>query len=177
MNGLYGSAATGLQDSSWAVNQNVARVGAAGEKKSAALLDGFHLKAAVMHDLRVPIPGFKANIDHVIVYGKNVFILDTKVWKPGFYWTLDGTTRRGLEKVKHIDKQGNLINWSRRRDSNYISNDRESRFFACRRLEVHDQRNQGGWWPGTEDEWATLPLELIRDWTTRMRFWRYLMAV
>lgn len=106
VNGIYGSAAAGLQgtDTSWAANQNVAKVGAAGEKKSAALLDGFALKAAVMHDLRVPLPGFKANIDHVIVSGKNVFILDTKVWKPGFYWTFAGTTRRGLEKVKHIDK-------------------------------------------------------------------------
>lgn len=109
VNGVYGKAASGLQDSSWAANQNVARVGASGEKKSAALLDGFHLKAAVMHDLRVPIPGFKANIDHVIVSGKNVFILDTKVWKPGFYWTLAGTTRRGFEKVKHVDKDQSYL--------------------------------------------------------------------
>ena len=109
MNGIYGTAATGLQDSSWAANENVARVGANGEKKSAALLDGFHLKAAVMHDLRVPIKGFKANIDHVLVSGKNVFILDTKVWKPGFYWTLGGTTRRGLEKVEHIDKDQSYL--------------------------------------------------------------------
>lgn len=109
MNGIYGTAATGLQDSSWAANQNVAKVGANGEKKSAALLDGFALKAAVMHDLRVPLPGFKANIDHVVVSGKNVFILDTKVWKPGFYWTFAGTTRRGLEKVKHIDKDQSYL--------------------------------------------------------------------
>lgn len=109
MNGIYGSAATGLQDSSWAANSNVARVGATGEKKSAKLLDGFHLKAAVMHDLRVPLPGFKANIDHVVVSGKNVFILDTKVWKPGFYWTFAGTTRRGFEKAKHIDKDQSYL--------------------------------------------------------------------
>lgn len=31
MNGIYGSAASGLPDSSWAVNQNVARVGATRE--------------------------------------------------------------------------------------------------------------------------------------------------
>ena len=105
MNGIYGRAATGLNnDSSFAASAGAAKAGADGELRTAAVLDGFGLKAAVLHDLRVPIPGFKANIDHVVVSGKRVLIIDTKVWKPGFYWTLFGVNRRGWERVAHTEK-------------------------------------------------------------------------
>ncbi|HEX9088350.1 MAG TPA: nuclease-related domain-containing protein [Arthrobacter sp.] len=105
MNGIYGMAATGLNnDSSFAVNEAVAKIGAQGEERTAMTLNGFGLKAAVLHDLRVPIPGFKSNIDHIIVSGKRVLVLDTKVWKPGFYWTLAGKNRRGTERIKHTEK-------------------------------------------------------------------------
>jgi hypothetical protein len=103
MNGIYGRAATGLQDSSWAVNENVAKIGAKGEQKTEVLLNGFAKKAAVLHDLRIPIPGFKANIDHAVVSGKSVLLIDSKMWKPGFYWSLLGY-RRGWEKTPHIGK-------------------------------------------------------------------------
>lgn len=109
MNGIYGRAATGLQDTSWAVNEAVAKMGVKGEKKSEEVLNRFGDHAAVMHDLRIPIPGFKANIDHVIVSGKRVMILDSKMWKPGFYWTLSGTNRRGLEKVPHTAKDQGYV--------------------------------------------------------------------
>lgn len=104
MNGIYGRAATGLQDASWAKNAEVARIGATGETRTASELAVFGNQAAVFHDLRVPIPGFKSNIDHIVVTGKKVLLIDTKVWKPGIYWTLFGSSRRGLERVKHVDK-------------------------------------------------------------------------
>lgn len=105
MNGIYGRAATGLaNDSSFAANEAVAKIGATGELKTAAILDGFALKAAVLHDLRIPIPGFKSNIDHIVVSGNRVLIIDTKVWKPGFYWTLFGVNRRGGDRVDHTAK-------------------------------------------------------------------------
>lgn len=108
MNGIYGRAATGLQDTSWAVNDGVARAGAKGEQKTEALLNGFAKKAAVLHDLRIPIPGFKANIDHAIVSGKDVLLIDSKMWKPGFYWSPLGY-RRGWEKVPHIGKSQEYV--------------------------------------------------------------------
>lgn len=104
MNGVFGKAGTGLQDASWAVNADVARIGAAGEAKTQALLDVFGKQAGVFHDLRVPIPGFKANMDHVIVSGRKVLIIDTKVWQPGFHWTWAGANRRGLKRVSHTEK-------------------------------------------------------------------------
>lgn len=59
----------------------------------------------VLHDLRIPIPGFSANIDHVIVHGKRVIVVDTKAWAAGRYWTLAGKTRRGYTRAPHCDKQ------------------------------------------------------------------------
>lgn len=84
--GVYGRAAAGLQDTSRAVNENVAKIGAKSEQKTEVLLNGFAKKAAVLHDLRIPLPGFKANIDHAVVSGKSVPLIDFKMWKPGFYW-------------------------------------------------------------------------------------------
>lgn len=111
MNGAYGRAGTGLSSNTgWAVSDGAARAGANGEKKTEAVLAQFAGKAAVLHDLTVPIPGFKANIDHVVVSGKRVMLIDTKVWKPGFYWTLFGVNRRGFERVDHTAKDQSYIN-------------------------------------------------------------------
>lgn len=107
-NGIYGRAATGLQDTSWAVNESVAKIGAKGEQKTEMLLNGFSKKAAVLHDLRIPLPGFKANIDHAVVSGKSVLLIDSKMWKPGFYWSLLGY-RRGWEKAPHIGKSQEYV--------------------------------------------------------------------
>jgi hypothetical protein len=107
-NGIYGRAATGLQDTSWAVNENVAKIGAKGEQKTEVLLNGFAKKAAVLHDLRIPLPGFKANIDHAVVSGKSVLLIDSKMWKPGFYWSMLGY-RRGWEKTPHIGKSQEYV--------------------------------------------------------------------
>lgn len=110
MNGSYGRAATGLSgNTGWAVSEAAARVGATGEKKTEAALAAFAGKAAVLHDLTVPIPGFKANIDHVVVSGRRVMLIDTKVWKPGFYWTFAGVNRRGFDRVDHTAKDQSYI--------------------------------------------------------------------
>ncbi|MFD1211790.1 nuclease-related domain-containing protein [Arthrobacter sp. GCM10027362] len=104
-NGTYGTTAAGLNNAAWAKNQDVANIGAAGEKRTAQVLDGFAGRAAVLHDLRIPIPGISANMDHVVVSGRRVLILDSKVWKPGLYWSLAGANRRGLERVVHTGKR------------------------------------------------------------------------
>jgi hypothetical protein len=64
----------------------------------------------VLHDLRLSSTNRSggtrdANIDHILISGNTVYIIDTKTWQPGFYWTLGGTTRRGLKKVPHLDKK------------------------------------------------------------------------
>lgn len=84
------------------------KVGAAGEARTARLLDELAARPGgptVLHDLRIPIPGFKANIDHAVVSGRDVTLIDSKVWKAGFYWTLGGRTFRGIERVEHADRK------------------------------------------------------------------------
>ncbi|WP_277209208.1 nuclease-related domain-containing protein [Isoptericola croceus] len=105
---VLGTPGGGLNgDVSWAVNADVARVGRDGEVRTAAILDGLARRPGgptVLHDLSVPTPGSRANFDHVVVCGLQVLVFDSKVWRPGRYWTLAGTTRRGLERVPHADK-------------------------------------------------------------------------
>jgi hypothetical protein len=86
----------------------VGKVGARGETRTAQLLARLALRPGgptIIHDLRIPIPGFKANIDHAVISGKTVTLIDTKVWKDGVYWTLGGVTRVGVSKAPHADKK------------------------------------------------------------------------
>lgn len=101
---------------------------------------------AVLHDLSNPLPGYKANIDHVIVRGREVVIVDSKQWAGGRYWTLFGVTRRGWARVSHADSKPSL---QRRLRSETTfrpapsSRDRSSSStatvsdWACINLEVH----------------------------------------
>lgn len=105
---ILGVAGGGLRDASWAANAAVAKVGKAGEQKTAQLLNRFAVPeegVTVLHDLRIPIPGFSANIDHVVVSGSTIHIIDAKVWKPAFYWTVGGKTRRGWSRFAPADKK------------------------------------------------------------------------
>lgn len=97
-----------LVDASWAKNTAVADIGRGGEQRTAAVLNDLARVPGgptVLHDLRIPIPGFSANIDHVVVAGSRVTIIDSKVWRHGVYWTLSGRTRRGLAVVDFADKK------------------------------------------------------------------------
>ncbi len=81
--------------------------GTDGELRTARLLEKYCKPGGptVLHDLVLPMNAIKANIDHVVISGNEVRILDSKLWQPGFYWTLGGTTRRGMTRVNHADKQ------------------------------------------------------------------------
>lgn len=90
----------------WAANADVARIGRAGELRTAQVLADLAARPGgptVLHDLT--IPGSRANIDHVVVSGRRVTLLDSKVWKPATYWRLAGRTFRGRERFPYADKQ------------------------------------------------------------------------
>ncbi|SDH39884.1 nuclease-related domain-containing protein [Microbacterium sp. 77mftsu3.1] len=97
-----------------------AKAGQVGEVRTAKALDELAVKRGftVLHDLR--IPGSKANIDHVVVAGSKVWVIDSKLWKPGFYFTLAGRTFRGLERIPHADKRGLPLGHNRLRQ--YLGN-------------------------------------------------------
>ncbi|HVT77883.1 MAG TPA: nuclease-related domain-containing protein [Acidimicrobiales bacterium] len=71
-----------------------------------------HLEAAfgadssvhVFHNLSVP--GAKADIDHAVLRGDTLVVVDSKHWKPGFYWTIAGKTFRGFERFPYADRRG-----------------------------------------------------------------------
>lgn len=117
-----GTPGGGLADSlashsGWAVNANadVARIGRDGELRTAELLDAWRAVPggpSVLHDLAMPLPGVRANIDHIVVGGSTVLIIDSKVWRAGWYWTtppswpaIGGHSFRGLHRFRLLDKQ------------------------------------------------------------------------
>lgn len=97
--GIYGTAGGGLTNATWAANNVVAAIGQRAEQRTADLLKPFGKQTAIIHDVRVPIPGFTSNIDHIVVSGKTVYLIDTKAWKAGVYWSLAGTNMTGLRKA------------------------------------------------------------------------------
>lgn len=91
----------------WAKNDAVAAAGAAGESRTADVLNRLAAPGGptVLHDLMVPSDRYKANIDHVVVSATKVLLVDSKMWRPGRYWTLFGRTRCGWTPVGHADKK------------------------------------------------------------------------
>lgn len=105
---ILGVPGGGLDDATWARNAEVARIGKSGEVRTAQVLDKFARPdngVTVLHDLAIPIPGFTANIDHAVVSGSRVHLIDAKVWKPARYWTLGQKTRRGWERFEPAEKK------------------------------------------------------------------------
>jgi len=84
----------------------VRKAGKRGEEKTARVLARVCVPGGptVLHSLRLPMPGVDADIDHIVVAGRDLFIVDSKTWKPARYWTFAHTTRRGLERVPFADK-------------------------------------------------------------------------
>lgn len=106
---VIGTPGGSLNGATFAANAQVAAIGARGEKQTAAIIDLLTRggdSATVLHDLRIPISGIKANVDHVVVSGTTITIIDTKVWAGNTYWTLFGRTYRGLNRFASTSKSG-----------------------------------------------------------------------
>lgn len=107
---VVGKAGASLdQFSTWGSGDgSAAKRGQQGEVRTARLLNELADRdggPSILHDLRIPMKGVSANIDHVIVSGRRVLLLDTKEWKPGFYWTFRGRSYRGRTRVPHAEKK------------------------------------------------------------------------
>lgn len=109
MSGVYGRAAGSLSNSeSWLKDQSTVAAGARGERNTAAELNALSRLPGgptVMHDLTMPRAGVKANIDHLVISGSKVTIIDSKLWKPGFYWTAFGHSYRGKSRFEPAEKK------------------------------------------------------------------------
>lgn len=83
---------------SWASSKGAADYGKRGEAHLGDALNALIGKSkgsAVFHDVDDPRGG-NGNIDHLLVAGRRMLILDSKVWAPGFYYTLGSKTYRGM---------------------------------------------------------------------------------
>lgn len=116
---VLGRAGGGLEEANagWAANAAVARVGRAGELATAAVLDEWAHRPggpSVLHDLT--IPGSRANVDHVVVSGNRLLLVDSKVWKPAVYWSLAGRVFRGTSRFEHAERHTMAMAVDRLRD-------------------------------------------------------------
>ncbi|WP_159599165.1 nuclease-related domain-containing protein [Agromyces humi] len=106
---VYGRAGGSLEHGTFAANADVAKRGADGERRTAKILDVLTRSGvAVFHDLNMPGTKYAANVDHVIVSGNHVTIVDSKVWQGAFYWTLGGATFRGLRRFSARTRDGKV---------------------------------------------------------------------
>lgn len=104
----HGTAGAGVATGAWVANDGVRRAGVRGEQLAAALLDQWAETsgATVIHDVMVPHQRYTFNVDHVVVIGRTVVLVDAKLWRPGFYWTWNGRSHRGLQAFPFADKRG-----------------------------------------------------------------------
>jgi hypothetical protein len=99
---VFGRAGASLAEGgAWQKAAGANKGAAAAERATGELLDRLALAEdgpTVFHDLR--LPGGEANIDHLIVAGRRVTVVDTKWWKPGWYWGKPPNMRRGATRFR-----------------------------------------------------------------------------
>lgn len=106
---VIGRPGAGLDAAGWAASGTVAATGREGELKTGSVLDRLASShgPVVLHDLRIPAPGARANIDHAVVAGRAVWLIDSKHWAPGFVW--------GRARARHGRIGGRAVTWGVRR--------------------------------------------------------------
>lgn len=100
---VHGIAGGSVED----LGTDAAKAGREGEESTGLVLNLVTVESQrdVWHDLDVPARGIAANIDHIVTGGTVVLVVDSKRWRPGFYWTLDDASFRWLAKVEHADRR------------------------------------------------------------------------
>lgn len=96
---IYGTPGVGLAHGTFGTEQN-RRAGYIGERLTAVILNGFTDRAAIFHDIDVPHPRLTLNIDHAVVAGNRVLLIDSKLWGAGRYWSIGPHYFRGLQHAK-----------------------------------------------------------------------------
>lgn len=99
---VLGVGGSGLVDASWAASKRVAQIGRTGEVRTAGILNDVARTPGgptVLH--HITPEGSDADVDHVLVAGTRVHMIDTKVWKPAVYWSMGGIHRRSVSLMSH----------------------------------------------------------------------------
>lgn len=111
--GIPGGSLAEDTDTSWAANSAAADAGRRGEQIVGGMLDDLVAVSdggVVLHDLDIPLSGLQANIDHIVVAGRTVLIVDAKLWAPGIYFTLRGRSYRApIKRVSYVEKKSQVL--------------------------------------------------------------------
>lgn len=99
--GVFGEVGASLDGADFG---NKGEVGAYGERKTEQILNAYGDRCSIIHD--VIVPGLDANLDHVIVSGSKVLIIDTKAWGSGLYHqdSAEKQVHRGNRPLDHANK-------------------------------------------------------------------------
>jgi hypothetical protein len=94
----FGIPGGSLKNNNGFTTKDLAGAGLKGEVRTASVLRAIQnarpasQRFSVVHDFMAPTDKYKANVDHLVVAGNTVIIIDSKVWSPGKYVTLAGKT-------------------------------------------------------------------------------------
>ena len=103
---IFGQAGASLAEGSFLADKSTQLAGLQAEYRTANILNALSLKGpSVAHDLDLPFKNVGANIDHVIVFGSNVLIIDSKQWSGNYFYTIAGRTFRDRELFTPADKK------------------------------------------------------------------------
>jgi len=69
-----------------------ARIGRMGELRTAHWLDELTAgtSARVFHGLRIPGVEYDTDVDHALLMGRQLILIDSKLWRPGIYFRFGG---------------------------------------------------------------------------------------
>lgn len=152
---VLGAVGGGLEKAAWlgAHQQGAARVGLGGEQRTAAVLNKFAGHGVtVMHDLMCPSDRYRANIDHLIVSGTSVWIIDSKVWKPGRYWTVGRRTYRGWRRFVSVDHKSGKKSYPAEKKTMDMAADLVDGYLTHRGIEVMVEEPLLVVWPSSDRE-------------------------
>lgn len=99
---VLGIGGSGLVNAEWTANKKVAALGQRGEVATARILNQIARTPGgptVLH--HVTPDGSQADVDHMVISGNHVLLVDSKAWKPATYWTIGGTHRRSFSLIRH----------------------------------------------------------------------------
>jgi len=97
----FGTPGGSLRDKNQSfASKDRSKTGAAGEVKTAEIIRAYQSTLpeskcfTVVHDIMLPSEKYTVNIDHLIVTGSRLVVLDSKVWQPARYVSAFGRVYR-----------------------------------------------------------------------------------
>jgi len=98
MGRIIGTPGINIEGAIWAVSGRASEIGAAAERRTGAALNRLAQTtgATVLHGLVFGRGKTSFDVDHAVVTGTDVYLVDSKCWRPGAYYNLGSRVYRGF---------------------------------------------------------------------------------